>query len=169
MPDTIDGRAANGALFVLRRAARADARALAELRAVSLAEQDHLETPQHDAFVRDAERAFARLADDGKLAAWLLCDGAAVLGSACAVYFDRLPYADGSLHAEVSGVYVRPAYRGRGFASRLLRHVMDDVRASGARKTFLRPASKARALYARLGFVDDTTGVMSLTTRGDEA
>ena len=79
------------------------------------------------------------------------------------MYFDRLPYPDGTLHAELSGVYVEPEYRGAGCASRLVAAVVETVRTSGVRRTFLRPSPGARSLYARLGFVDDATGVMSLS------
>ncbi len=41
--------------------------------------------------------------------------------------------------------------------------VVETVRASGVRRTFLRPSPGARSLYTRLGFVDDATGVMSLS------
>ena len=98
-----------------------------------------------------------------RLVAWLAFAGDVVIGSACAVYFDRLPFPDGTLHAELSGVYVEPAYRGAGRASRLVAAVVETVRAAGARRTFLRPSPGARSLYTRLGFVDDATGVMSLS------
>ena len=149
-------------MIQIRRAEPSDARALALLRVASLAEQQHLAPERHAAFAQQSEDAFVRLDASGRLVAWLLCDGGAVVGSACAVYFDRLPFPDGSLHAELSGVYVDPAYRGRGHAGKLIERVVADVRSTPARKTFLRPAAKARSLYARLGFVDDATGVMSL-------
>jgi hypothetical protein len=44
----------------------------------------------------------------------------------------------------------------------LVSAVVEDVRSSPVRKTYLRPASSARGLYARLGFVEDATGIMSL-------
>ena len=116
------------------------------------------------AFEPRAMSDFARLFAEGRLIAWLAVARGTVIGSACANYFERLPYRDGTLHAELSGVYVDPAYRRAGCASRLVAAVVADLRRSGARKTFLRPAATARSLYARLGFVDDATGVMSLAT-----
>ncbi|HEY4439610.1 MAG TPA: GNAT family N-acetyltransferase [Candidatus Elarobacter sp.] len=157
--------ALDGAMIDLRRAHGTDAHDLALLRADSLAEQGYVVPAQREPFVREAEDSFARaFARDG-MVAWLLCDGETVVGSACAMYFERLPFPDGSLHAELSGVYVAPAYRRRGWASKLVAAVVDDVRRSPVRKTFLRPAPGKRALYARLGFVDDATGVMSLSAR----
>jgi GNAT superfamily N-acetyltransferase len=149
--------------FIVRRAGANDAAQLARLRAASLAEQGYLADSERDAFVERATADTARLFREERLVAWLASAGDAVIGSACAVYFDRLPYPDGTLHAELSGVYVEPVYRGAGCASRLVAAVVDTVRTSGVRRTFLRPSPGARSLYMRLGFVDDATGVMSLS------
>jgi GNAT superfamily N-acetyltransferase len=149
--------------FFVRPAGASDAAELARLRAASLAEQRYLAEVDFAGFVECATADTARLFREGRLVAWLACAGDIVIGSACAVYFDRLPYPDGTLHAELSGVYVEPAYRGAGHASRLVAAVVETVRASGVRRTFLRPSPGARSLYTRLGFVDDATGVMSLS------
>ena len=149
--------------FFVRPAGAHDAAALARLRASSLAEQGYLAEADFAAFVERATADTARLFAEERLVAWLACADDVVFGSACAVYFDRLPYPDGMRHAELSGVYVEPAYRGAGHASRLVAAVVETVRISGVRRTFLRPSPGARSLYARLGFVDDATGVMSLS------
>jgi predicted GNAT family acetyltransferase len=146
----------------IRRAQPADAPDLARLRAASLAEQGYLPAAEREPFAQRAAADFAGMFAAGRFVAWLLVDGEVVVGSACANYFDRLPFPDGSLHAELSGVYVEPPYRGAGHASRLVAAVVRDIRSSPARKTFLRPSPGARSLYARLGFVDDATGLMSL-------
>ena len=149
--------------FFVRPAGANDAAELARLRVASLAEQGYLAEADFAAFVERATADTARLFREERLVAWLACAGDVVVGSACAVYFDRLPYPDGTLHAELSGVYVEPAYRGAGHASRLVSAVVETVRTSGVRRTFLRPSPGARSLYTRLGFVDDATGVMSLS------
>jgi GNAT superfamily N-acetyltransferase len=149
--------------FFVRPAGADDAPELARLRAASLAEQGYLSASDRAVFVERATADTARLFREDRLVAWLACAGDAVVASACAVYFDRLPYPDGTLHAELSGVYVEPVFRGAGCASRLVAAVVETVRTSGARRTFLRPSPGARSLYARLGFVDDATGVMSLS------
>ena len=146
--------------FIVRRAGADDAPELARLRAASLAEQGYLGDGERAAFVARATADTARLFREERLAAWLACANDAVIGSACAVYFDRLPFPDGTLHAELCGVYVEPLFRGAGVASRLVAAVVEAVRTSGVRRTFLRPSPGARSLYTRLGFVDDATGVM---------
>jgi GNAT superfamily N-acetyltransferase len=149
-------------MSVYRRADEADAQELARVRVASLIEQGHGPDGDPRPFVARAAEDLARLFRAGRLVAWVLCEGETIVGSACAVYFERLPFPDGSLHAELSGVYVAPSHRGAGHASRLVRAVVEEIRASGARRTFLRPAPAARSLYARLGFVEDPTGIMAL-------
>lgn len=149
-------------MIEIRRATEADAQELARLRVASLIEQGHLRDADPRPFELRAVDDFVRLFREERLVAWLLCEGETVVGSACAVYFERLPFPDGTLHAELSGVYVAPSHRGRGYASRLVGAVVDDVRISGVRRTFLRPSPGARSLYLRLGFVEDATGIMAL-------
>jgi GNAT superfamily N-acetyltransferase len=152
------------AMTTLRPAEPHDAGALAHLRAASMIELGYLTAADEDAFVRRAAVDFARLFDDARLVAHVLCDAQTVVGSACAIFFDRLPFPDGALHAEISGVYVAPTYRGAGHATRLVDLVVAAVRRSGARRTFLRPTAGSKALYERLGFVDDEGGLMRLAS-----
>jgi len=147
----------------LRPADELDARWLAELRAASLVELGLLAADAVDVFAARATREFFALFAADRIAAWIACDADRVVGSSCAVFYDRLPYPDGSRHAELCGVYVMPAFRKRGFASELVREVLGAAQAGGARKTFLRPTKSAKALYRRLGFID--TELMSFASR----
>ncbi len=150
-------------MIYLRAADRFDARALAELRAASLVELELLPVGERATFAARAAVALDAMFADELLIAWVVCDGETVVGSCCAVFFERLPYPDGSRHAELCGVYVVPAYRNRGFATELVGEVVAAAGACGARKTFLRPSRASHALYARLGFVDST--VMTFAPR----
>jgi GNAT superfamily N-acetyltransferase len=149
-------------MIEIRAAGAADAETLSRLRTASLMEQGHLSESERNAFARRATGDITRLFADGRLVAMLLVDGGRGAGSACATYFERLPFPDGTLHAELSGVYVEPTYRGAGHGTRLISAVIEAMRVSGARRTFLRPSPRARSLYARLGFVEDHVGVMTL-------
>ncbi len=138
--------------LLLRRAGRIDARALARLRAASLLEQRLLEPAAAPAFEDGAERSFATLLRDERLAAWVLEVDGCVRGSACVLFWERLPYAETALHAELSGVYVDPAYRRNGFARELCREAIDAARGRGARRITVHPSPSAVALYRELGF-----------------
>ncbi|GAC1406868.1 MAG: GNAT family N-acetyltransferase [Candidatus Velthaea sp.] len=149
-------------MIYLRQADHFDAHALARLRAASLCEMGLLPPDEEAAFVARATRELAAFFRADRLIAWLAYDDARPVGSCCAMFYNRLPYPEGSLHAEISGVYVTPGFRGNGYAAELTREVMAVVRARGTRKTFLRPSKKAVPLYERLGFIEDTAGTMTL-------
>jgi ribosomal protein S18 acetylase RimI-like enzyme len=136
----------------IRRAGRSDAPALAALRAESLIEMGLLSEPARPAFVAEATAHFAALFSGRSLQAWLLVEDTRPVGCACAVFWDRLLYPDGHVHAEIAGVYVAPGYRRRGFASALVREAIADARRRGARKIILHPTTLSRPLYERLGF-----------------
>ena len=137
----------------LRAATRADARALARLRRASLNE---LALPGADepTFERDAAVAFETLLSTHDLVAWVLVVDARVVGSACALFWRRLPYPGSSVHAELAGVYVAPAYRRRGIARELCREAIAASRARGARRMVVHPSRAGLALYTELGFVE---------------
>jgi GNAT superfamily N-acetyltransferase len=143
-----------------RRADAADASALGRLRAASMIELGYLQAEQRAPFARRAATEIRTMLGTGRLVAWVLCDGARVVGSACATFFERLPYPDGALHAEVSGVYVEPPYRGHGYASRLVEAVLAEIEGAGVRSTFLRPSPRSKPLYTRLGFIEDDRSTM---------
>jgi ribosomal protein S18 acetylase RimI-like enzyme len=136
----------------IRAAGAADAATLAALRAESLIEMKLLEPPAGPRFVEEARRRFEELFEQRMLQAWLLLDGASPIGCACVLFWNRLPYPDGALHAEIAGVYVAPGYRRRGYATRLTREAIAAARARNARKIVLHPTAAARSLYERLGF-----------------
>lgn len=50
------------------------------------------------------------------------------------------------------GVYVEPAYRRQGIATRLTQLVVDQLKTMGCTKAVLNAAPQARSLYASLGF-----------------
>jgi GNAT superfamily N-acetyltransferase len=137
----------------LRRADRNDARDLARLRTASLLEQSLLASADAPAFATEAEMRFAALFCEGRIAAWILVSAGRVRGSACSIFWERLPYAGTSLHAELAGVYVEPAFRRSGFARELCREAIDDARARGARRISVHPSENGRPLYRELGFV----------------
>jgi ribosomal protein S18 acetylase RimI-like enzyme len=143
-----------------RAATLADAPALARLRARGLAEQGLLPEAESDAFVATALREFARLFASKRISVRVVADRGDIVGCACVVFWQRLPYPDCSLHAEIAGVYVVPSRRGQGLATQLTLSAIADARAQGVRKIFLHPSVQAKGLYRRLGFVENTQLVL---------
>ena len=136
----------------LRQAGARDAPALAALRRASLLEQRLLTPDDAPAFERAAVRELQALFAEERLAAWLLVVDQRVAGSACMVFWQRLPYAGTSLHAELSGVFVEAPFRRCGFARELCREAIAAARARGARRIVVHPSPAGRELYRELGF-----------------
>jgi GNAT superfamily N-acetyltransferase len=144
----------------VRAAALADVAALARLRRAALIELGLLAPAGADAFERDAARSFGALFAQDRIASRLLvCDGE-VAGCASALFWERLPYPRTSLHAELAGVYVAPAYRRAGFARLLCAATLEAARARGARRIFVHPSAAGRALYRGLGFSEGNQMVL---------
>jgi ribosomal protein S18 acetylase RimI-like enzyme len=148
----------------LRPAGRGDAWALARLRSASLLEQMLLGPSDARVFERAAFREFSMLFADDDLAAWVLVAGDRLAGAACVVFWRRLPYGEGSLHAELCGVYVEPSLRRRGFARKLCSEALASARARDVRKIVVHASDNGRPLYEQLGFTSGNE--MRLDPRG---
>jgi GNAT superfamily N-acetyltransferase len=106
-------------------------------------------------FERSAAREFASALESQRVAAWLAVDERGfAAGCACVVFWNRLPYAGTSLHAELAGVYVAPEHRNRGYARALAGEALAAARARGARSVFVHPTARSRSLYRALGFTE---------------
>ncbi len=138
----------------LREADAADAADLAELRSASLLEMALLRPADAPAFRQRARHKFSSMLRDERLAAWLLVVNGELVGCASVVFWERLPYAETSLHAEVAGVYVAPEFRRRGFAALLVAEALATARGRGVRRIVLQPSRGSRTLYERFGFSD---------------
>lgn len=82
---------------------------------------------------------------------WVVLEGLDLVGSGALTALEPG-------HEELKSMRTDPRSRGRGIASRLLDHLVDDARARGVRRLSLETGSMrffepARALYARAGFV----------------
>ncbi|MBE9157345.1 GNAT family N-acetyltransferase [Nodosilinea sp. LEGE 06152] len=66
------------------------------------------------------------------------------------------------------GVYVEPAYRQQGIATRLTQLVVEHLANLGCTKVVLNAAPKARSLYASLGFCDSNLMELNLPIASTE-
>jgi len=128
---------------------------------LSLIEMGLLDAAAKPAFVIEARGEFYRMLREERIAAWLLVDGDRAVGCAMALFWMRLPYPNGMMHAEIAGVYVEPAYRGHGFARELIVDAMDAAKARGARRIILHAREGTKELYRKLGFVDSNEMVLA--------
>ena len=138
----------------LRYAVDEDAPALAMLRTAALLELDLLGAAEAPVFRKRARREIAAMLRDERMIAWVLVAGDRVAGCACAIFWDRLPYAGSSCHAEISGVYVAPEFRRRGIARELVGEAIASARVRAVRRVFIAPAPRTREFYRSFGFDD---------------
>ena len=147
----------------VREATAADAPALARLRwefRAPLGER----TEEEAAFVaRCAAWMAPRLAaagdggttgDGGAWRAWVAEDGGDVVGTIWVGLVEKLPNPtpEPEEHAYVTNVYVRPAARGAGTGSALLRAALAWCEARGVHAVVLWPTARSAPLYRRHGF-----------------
>jgi GNAT superfamily N-acetyltransferase len=138
----------------LRYAAYEDAGALAALRTASCLEMGLLGHGEAPGFRLRARREIATLLREERMLAWVLVVAGRIVGCACVVLWNRLPYPGSSRHAEIAGVYVAPEYRRRGYARELVGEAIASARACAVRRTVIAPTEQSRAFYRSFGFDD---------------
>ena len=62
------------------------------------------------------------------------------------------PYNPGGLEAYILNVYTRPEARRMGLARTLMERLVDESRAAGVRRIWLRASGEGRPLYEAMGF-----------------
>lgn len=87
----------------------------------------------------------------------LLARGDRVIGMAWLAEVPRVPSARSLARAtgDVQCVYVVPEERGRGWAGRLVRHVLADAGDRGLERVTVHSSAAAVPVYARAGFAAD--------------
>lgn len=90
----------------------------------------------------------------GGATGWVAERDGQVVGGVLLVLSRTLPQyrSPGGRTASLLGLYVMPAERGAGIATRLVRDAVKYAREWGAEVVLLHAANKARPLYERLGF-----------------
>jgi GNAT superfamily N-acetyltransferase len=114
-------------------------------------------------------RALAKILSDETVGrVYVARAGGRVVAMASLLY--SISTAEGGLAASFEDLIVAPDRRGRGIASALLRHVVEEARKQGVlRLTLLTDTDnkRAQALYAKLGFVPSGMLPMRLHLTGE--
>ena len=92
---------------------------------------------------------------DGRHTGFLAFDGDAFVGAGGVSYYRVMPTCHNPTgrKAYIMNMYVRPAYRRRGIASRILDMLLKDARERGVSCIALEATDMGRPLYEKYGFV----------------
>jgi GNAT superfamily N-acetyltransferase len=145
-----------GGGVVLRRATAADLPAV-----VALLTDDPLGATREAAGLAPYERAFAAVDADPAHLQVVADDGGEVVGTLQLSFLPGLSRA-GALRAQVEGVRVAAAARGRGLGEAMLRWCADEARRRGAALVQLTTDTRrgdAHRFYERLGYVPSHVGM----------
>jgi GNAT superfamily N-acetyltransferase len=142
----------------VRRGRPADADALARLRYDFRADLDvPAETPP--AFgARCATWMRRQLAPGSSWLCWVAELGDEIIGTIWLELIEKLPnpVAERERHGYITNLYVRPAHRGNGAGTLLLRQALAECESRGVDAVLLWPTPRSRSLYQRLGFAPPT-------------
>ena len=124
-----------------------------------------------EARLLDASSAYFRTAlESGEYLAWLATPSRApgeIVAGAGLIVRDMIPRPghEGAVEvreAQIVNVYTEPAWRRRGIAALLMRHVLDYTRTNSINRVSLHASDVGRPLYESLGFIP--TNEMRLTS-----
>jgi len=145
MPEHIEVR--------FREATSADIDQLTRLRIRQLVDEGYPETSDISA---DLGQYFSESLENGSLLCWVgILDDVVV--STAALCFYQLPstFSNPSGRvAYVTNMYTDDAYRRRGFASHLLRKLIDEARTLNYTSIRLHASSHGKGIYRKFGFTD---------------
>ncbi len=142
--------------IAIRRADARDAAALARTRVALFRElgQGPSDPAAWTAFEAACHQALEPLLADRRAVAWLAESDGAARGAAILLIYPRLPSPVNVLTAEgyLLSVWVDPAHRRGGVASRLVAEALAESRRLGLARLRLHATPEGRGVYARLGF-----------------
>jgi ribosomal protein S18 acetylase RimI-like enzyme len=149
--------------FAVRAATAADAAILARHRAEMFRDMGILPEQSYQPLVDASRRFFQEAIPSGEYVGWVLSpsvQGTDIIAGAGLQLRRVLPHPDPGRGAIIVGpqavilnVYTEPAWRRRGCAALLMRHIFDWIRANAVKSVVLHASGDGRHLYEKLGFV----------------
>jgi GNAT superfamily N-acetyltransferase len=144
---------------VIRPATRADLAAVLEHRLGMLAAVFPNPSQEEQAVpgsgdIRESNRHWLEEHLGRDFCAWLAEADGEVVASAAILWFDHppSPVNPGGREAYILNVYTAPEARRRGMARTLMERLVEEARAAGVKRVWLRASDEGRPLYESMGF-----------------
>ncbi|MCE5323089.1 GNAT family N-acetyltransferase [bacterium] len=121
--------------------------------------------PESPDFVDLTRRYIADKLPKGEFMVWLAEEEGRVIGTGGLIFFIRPPLYTRPYerHPYILNMYTIPEWRGKGVATMLMKHIIDYVKTTPAKRISLHASEMGRSVYERLGFKPlDTEMVMDL-------
>ena len=140
-------------MIKMYKATRDDIDALMDMRLKMLREVNKL--PEEHEFPEEFVNFTKLFFLHGNQTTWIVDDGGAV-GCASICYYELMPTFDhpSGRRAQIMNVYTRPEYRKKGYASTLLRLLIEDAKDRGVTEIKLDSAEGKGKLYKLAGLKD---------------
>jgi GNAT superfamily N-acetyltransferase len=115
----------------------------------------HIDSSPSDEMERAYSRKLSVELPAGFCKSWLIeeRDRVVASGAITIVSFVPTPNDLSSRVAYVHSMYTEPAFRGKDFASRIVRTVLEYCKANGIKRALLSASEGGRPVYERIGFV----------------
>ena len=161
--------------FLIRRAVFGDISVLARHRVAMFRDMGELNDLSEASLLDASSAFFGSVFSSGGYIAWLAVprhQPDLVVGGAGVLLRPMLPRPTPAgvvqgREALIVNVYTEPAWRRRGLAALLMRHILDYTRANDIHRVLLHASKEGRPLYESLGFVP--TSEMRLAYPGQDA
>jgi GNAT superfamily N-acetyltransferase len=141
-------------MITIRPATTADIDTLTRLRVDFMREMKSMGDFDENVFVEATRRYFEEKLPTGEYAAWVAEADGEIVGTSGAVFWQRPPTPKNMTgrDAYILNVYTLPEWRRKGIAGRLMQAVLDEAKAVGVGRVWLRATKDGEPLYRKLGF-----------------
>jgi ribosomal protein S18 acetylase RimI-like enzyme len=127
------------------------------LRLALLKELGELSTPQEEQLMETSTREYLQTSlSNNEFISYMAETNGKPVSISGMVLFKRPPYLENlqGIEAYILNMYTVPKYRGKGLASRLLEHCIEESKKSGVKRIWLHASEGGEPLYKKMGFTD---------------
>jgi len=143
-----------------RKAELADVPTLVELRKQQLIDEG---LPPISEINKQLTDYFASAIADGSLVSWVIENNGEIIATSGVCFYALPPtYANPTGNvAYITNMYTKPEHRRGGFATELLKTVIDEAKKRGCKIVRLHASEHGKSIYKKAGFAD-SSGYMAL-------